>query len=139
MSAAEYLRHSIQCRKTVGVVGGNGLEGYVEIAEPLGVDDERFTLSGPDGLEEQCTTVNPRDPLVSELKEPYRQANYGKQPLTFPPHADIFCAGGLSRFSVRSRRAQCFLSCPAPVDLMTLITIFLILAALKELIKYIKK
>ncbi|CZT57527.1 bifunctional acetaldehyde-CoA/alcohol dehydrogenase [Solibaculum mannosilyticum] len=37
MFATEYIWHSIKHEKTVGIVDENELEGYVEIAEPVGV------------------------------------------------------------------------------------------------------
>ncbi len=37
MFATEYIWHSIKYQKTVGVVDDNDLEGYVEVAEPVGV------------------------------------------------------------------------------------------------------
>ena len=37
MFATEYVYHSIKYEKTVGVINGNEEEGYVEIAEPVGV------------------------------------------------------------------------------------------------------
>lgn len=37
MFATEYIYHSIKNEKTVGVVAENDLEGYVEVAEPVGV------------------------------------------------------------------------------------------------------
>lgn len=37
MFATEYIWHSIKNEKTVGIVEENELEGYVEIAEPVGV------------------------------------------------------------------------------------------------------
>ena len=37
MFATEYIWHSIQHQKTVGVIEENDLEGYVEVAEPVGV------------------------------------------------------------------------------------------------------
>jgi acetaldehyde dehydrogenase/alcohol dehydrogenase len=35
--ATEYIWHSIKDQKTVGVVDENELEGYVEVAEPVGI------------------------------------------------------------------------------------------------------
>lgn len=35
--ATEYIYHSIKYQKTVGVIDENDLEGYVEVAEPVGV------------------------------------------------------------------------------------------------------
>ncbi len=37
MFATEYIWHSIKYEKTVGVVDENDMEGYVEVAEPVGV------------------------------------------------------------------------------------------------------
>lgn len=37
MFATEYIWHSIKYEKTVGIVDENDLEGYVEVAEPVGV------------------------------------------------------------------------------------------------------
>ena len=37
MFATEYIWHSIKYEKTVGVVNENDMEGYVEVAEPVGV------------------------------------------------------------------------------------------------------
>lgn len=37
MFATEYIYHSIKDEKTVGVIAENELEGYVEVAEPVGV------------------------------------------------------------------------------------------------------
>ena len=37
MFATEYIWHSIKYQKTVGIINDNELEGYVEIAEPVGV------------------------------------------------------------------------------------------------------
>ena len=35
--ATEYIWHSIKYEKTVGIINENEMEGYVEIAEPVGV------------------------------------------------------------------------------------------------------
>ena len=37
MFATEYIWHSIKYEKTVGIVDENDMEGYVEVAEPVGV------------------------------------------------------------------------------------------------------
>ena len=37
MFASEYIWHSIKDTKTVGIVEENEMEGYVEVAEPMGV------------------------------------------------------------------------------------------------------
>ncbi|NLG23780.1 MAG: aldehyde dehydrogenase family protein, partial [Clostridiales bacterium] len=37
MFATEYIWHSIEHQKTVGVIDENDMEGYVEVAEPVGV------------------------------------------------------------------------------------------------------
>ena len=37
MFATEYIYHSIKYEKTVGVVDENDMEGYVEVAEPVGI------------------------------------------------------------------------------------------------------
>ncbi len=37
MFATEYIWHSIKNEKTVGIVAENDLEGYIEVAEPVGV------------------------------------------------------------------------------------------------------
>ncbi|SDN93190.1 bifunctional acetaldehyde-CoA/alcohol dehydrogenase [Acetanaerobacterium elongatum] len=37
MFATEYVWHSIKYQKTVGIVDDNDMEGYVEVAEPVGV------------------------------------------------------------------------------------------------------
>jgi acetaldehyde dehydrogenase/alcohol dehydrogenase len=47
-----------------------------------GVDEKEFLAKVPSlaerAFEDQCTTANPRYPLVSELEELYRKAYYGK-------------------------------------------------------------
>ena len=48
----------------------------------LGIPEKEF-MSKLDGLserafEDQCTTANPRYPLVSEIKELYHMAYYGE-------------------------------------------------------------
>jgi len=47
----------------------------------LGIDEKEFMSKVPKlaerAFEDQCTTTNPRYPLVSELEEIYRQAYYG--------------------------------------------------------------
>jgi acetaldehyde dehydrogenase/alcohol dehydrogenase len=47
-----------------------------------GVDEAEFMAAVPGlaerAFEDQCTTANPRYPLVSELEEIYRKAYYGK-------------------------------------------------------------
>ena len=35
--ASEYIYHSIKYEKTVGVIDENEMEGYVEVAEPVGI------------------------------------------------------------------------------------------------------
>ncbi len=55
---------------------------YPMTLKELGLPEKEF-LSGLDSLaerafEDQCTTANPRYPLVSEIKELYRLAYYGK-------------------------------------------------------------
>ncbi len=37
MFATEYIYHSIKYQKTVGIVDENEMEGYVEVAEPVGI------------------------------------------------------------------------------------------------------
>ncbi len=37
MFATEYIWHDIKKEKTVGVLDENEMEGYVEVAEPVGV------------------------------------------------------------------------------------------------------
>jgi acetaldehyde dehydrogenase/alcohol dehydrogenase len=37
MFATEYIYHSIKDEKTVGIIEENEMEGYVEVAEPVGV------------------------------------------------------------------------------------------------------
>ena len=37
MFSTEYIYHSIADQKTVGVIEENDLEGFVEVAEPVGV------------------------------------------------------------------------------------------------------
>ena len=37
MFASEYIWHDIKYAKTVGIVDENDMEGYVEVAEPVGV------------------------------------------------------------------------------------------------------
>ncbi|MDR3643761.1 MAG: bifunctional acetaldehyde-CoA/alcohol dehydrogenase, partial [Clostridia bacterium] len=37
MFATEYIWHSIKYEKTVGIVDENDMEGYVDVAEPVGV------------------------------------------------------------------------------------------------------
>ena len=46
--------------------------------------DEKVFMAGLPGLadrafEDQCTTANPRQPLVSEIEEIYKKAYYGKE------------------------------------------------------------
>ena len=47
MFATEYIWHSIKNEKTVGIVEENELEGYVEIAEPVGVVAAATPVTNP--------------------------------------------------------------------------------------------
>ena len=53
MFATEYIWHSIKNEKTVGIVEENELEGYVEIAEPVGVVAAATPVTNPTST--QCS------------------------------------------------------------------------------------
>ena len=62
MFATEYIWHSIKNEKTVGIVEENELEGYVEIAEPVGVVAAATPVTNPTST--TCllyTSPSPRD------------------------------------------------------------------------------
>ena len=47
MFASEYIWHSIKYEKTVGVINENEMEGYIEVAEPIGVVAAATPVTNP--------------------------------------------------------------------------------------------
>ena len=92
------LERYVECANYVGVCGKNDkdtLDKFIEKIEELketvgikktiadyGVDEKYFldTLDNmaEDAFDDQCTGANPRYPLMSEIKEMYLKAYYGK-------------------------------------------------------------
>ena len=92
------LARYCECAHSLGIVGKNDedtLNKFIDAIEALkervgikktiadyGVDEKHFldTLDNmvEDAFDDQCTGANPRYPLMSELKEMYLKAYYGK-------------------------------------------------------------
>lgn len=92
------LERYCECANSLGIVGKNDedtLNKFIDAIEALkervgikktiadyGVDEKHFleTLDNmvEDAFDDQCTGANPRYPLMSELKEMYLKAYYGK-------------------------------------------------------------
>ena len=92
------LERYCECAHSLGIVGKNDedtLNKFIDAIEALkervgikktiadyGVDEKHFleTLDNmvEDAFDDQCTGANPRYPLMSELKEMYLRAYYGK-------------------------------------------------------------
>ena len=92
------LERYCECAHSLGIVGKNDedtLNKFIDAIEALkervgikktiadyGVDEKHFldTLDNmvEDAFDDQCTGANPRYPLMSELKEMYLKAYYGK-------------------------------------------------------------
>lgn len=66
MFATEYIWHSIKNEKTVGIVEENELEGYVEIAEPVGVVAGVTPVTNPTSttMFKSLICVKARNPII---------------------------------------------------------------------------
>ncbi|MDR1658397.1 MAG: bifunctional acetaldehyde-CoA/alcohol dehydrogenase [Deltaproteobacteria bacterium] len=64
--ATEYIWHSIKKQKTVGVVEDNELEGYIEIAEPVGVVAGVTPVTNPTSttLFKSLISIKTRNPII---------------------------------------------------------------------------
>lgn len=66
MFATEYIWHSIKNEKTVGVVEENDLEGYVEVAEPVGVVAGVTPVTNPTSttMFKSLICIKSRNPII---------------------------------------------------------------------------
>lgn len=66
MFATEYIYHSIKYEKTVGVVDENDLEGYVEVAEPVGIVAAVTPVTNPTSttMFKALITQKSRNPVI---------------------------------------------------------------------------
>lgn len=66
MFATEYIWHSIKNEKTVGIVEENDLEGYVEIAEPVGVVAGVTPVTNPTSttMFKSLICIKARNPII---------------------------------------------------------------------------
>ena len=64
--ATEYIYNSIKCQKTVGVVVNNEIEGYVEVAEPVGVIAGVTPVTNPTSttMFKALIAIKTRNPIV---------------------------------------------------------------------------
>lgn len=74
------------------IAGINALKARVGIKETIqayGVDEKDFLARldemSEQAFDDQCTGANPRYPLISEIKQMYLNAYYGKEHFTDPP------------------------------------------------------
>ncbi len=74
------------------IAGINALKARVGIKESIqayGVDEKDFLARldemSEQAFDDQCTGANPRYPLISEIKQMYLNAYYGKEHFTDPP------------------------------------------------------
>lgn len=66
MFASEYIWHDIKYAKTVGIVGENDMEGYVEVAEPVGVVAGVTPVTNPTSttIFKSMICAKSRDPII---------------------------------------------------------------------------
>ncbi|HZJ82494.1 MAG TPA: bifunctional acetaldehyde-CoA/alcohol dehydrogenase [Clostridia bacterium] len=64
--ATEYVYHSVKYEKTVGVIDENDLEGYVEVAEPVGVVAGVTPVTNPTSttLFKALISIKTRNPII---------------------------------------------------------------------------
>ena len=64
--ASEYIYHSIQSGKTVGVIDENEMEGYVEVAEPVGIVAGVTPVTNPTSttIFKSLITQKTRNPII---------------------------------------------------------------------------
>lgn len=64
--STEYIYHSIKYEKTVGIIGENEEEGYVEIAEPIGVIAGVTPVTNPTSttMFKSLISVKSRNPII---------------------------------------------------------------------------
>ncbi len=64
--ASEYIWHSIKSQKTVGIINDNELEGYMEIAEPIGVVAGVTPVTNPTSttIFKSLISVKSRNPII---------------------------------------------------------------------------
>ena len=94
----EYLERYVECANFCGIFGKTNeetFEKFIDAIEELkarvgikktiadyGVDEKYFLDNldkmVEDAFDDQCTGANPRYPLMSEIKEMYLKAYYGK-------------------------------------------------------------
>ena len=66
MFASEYIWHDIKYAKTVGIVDENDMEGYVEVAEPVGVVADVTPVTNPTSttIFKSMICAKSRDPII---------------------------------------------------------------------------
>jgi acetaldehyde dehydrogenase/alcohol dehydrogenase len=66
MFATEYIYHSIKYEKTVGIVNENDMEGYVEVAEPVGIVAGVTPVTNPTSttMFKSLITQKTRNPII---------------------------------------------------------------------------
>ena len=66
MFASEYIWHDIKYAKTVGIVDENDMEGYVEVAEPVGVVAGVTPVTNPTSttIFKSMICAKSRDPII---------------------------------------------------------------------------
>ena len=64
--ASEYIYHSIKYEKTVGVIDENEMEGYVEVAEPVGIVAGVTPVTNPTSttIFKSLITQKTRNPII---------------------------------------------------------------------------
>ena len=64
--ATEYIYHSIKYEKTVGIIDENELEGYVEVAEPVGVIAGVTPVTNPTSttMFKALISIKTRNPII---------------------------------------------------------------------------
>ncbi|NLJ41358.1 MAG: aldehyde dehydrogenase family protein, partial [Clostridiales bacterium] len=64
--ATEYIYHSIQHEKTVGIIAENDLEGYMEMAEPIGVVAGVTPVTNPTSttMFKALISIKARNPII---------------------------------------------------------------------------
>jgi acetaldehyde dehydrogenase/alcohol dehydrogenase len=66
MFATEYIYHSIKDQKSVGIIDENDMEGYVEVAEPVGVVAGVTPVTNPTSttLFKALICIKTRNPII---------------------------------------------------------------------------
>ena len=64
--ASEYIYHSIKYEKTVGIIDENDMEGYVEVAEPVGIVAGVTPVTNPTSttIFKSLITQKTRNPII---------------------------------------------------------------------------